>query len=79
MDSLYLFYTLRFTFETVVANKIISLDKRQRFPIVFEVYFLARKGHQSYSHIECLQSVTVKEGILPLYSLDSQNVIFLGQ
>ena len=47
----------------VVANKIISLNKRQTFPIVFdEVYFLARKGQQSYSQTVWLQSVTVKGG-----------------
>ena len=62
-----------------MAYKILSLNKRQTFPIVFdEVYFLARKGQQSYSHTEWLQSVTVKASFL-LYSLDSQNVIFLGK
>jgi len=59
----------------VVANKILSLNKRQTFPIVFEVYFVAIKGQQSYSHIDDSEGMAS----FPLYSLDYQNVAFLGQ
>jgi len=56
--------------QKVVANQIVSLNKRHTFQIVFEVYFLARKVQQSNSHTEWLP-----KGSFLLYSFNSPNVI----